>query len=71
VISFENTLGIKEVEQEQQTLVKQACPSILVHQKEMFSHGFHDPMTCYMENSNNQNLSLRMVCKLIDEYNGQ
>jgi len=40
----ENVLRTEEVEQEQQTLVKEDHPSILVHKKEMFSHVFHDPM---------------------------
>jgi division protein CdvB (Snf7/Vps24/ESCRT-III family) len=32
-ILFENTLRIEEVEQEQQTLVKEACPSVLTPKK--------------------------------------
>ena len=32
-ISFENTLMIKEVEQEQQTLVREARPSVLTPKK--------------------------------------
>jgi hypothetical protein len=51
--------------------VKEACPYVLVHQEEMFSHVFHDPVTCYMESFNNQNLHLMMGCKLRDEDDGQ
>jgi hypothetical protein len=67
----ENVLRTEEVEQEQQTLVKEACPSVLVHQKEMFSHVFHDPVACYMESFNNQNLQLMMGCKLRNKDDGQ
>jgi hypothetical protein len=67
----ENVLSTEEVEKEQQTLVKEACPSVLAHQKEMFSHVFHDPVACYMESFNNQNLQLMMGCKIRDEDDGQ
>jgi hypothetical protein len=30
---------------------------------------FNDPMACYMENSNNQNLRFRIDCKLKSEDN--
>jgi hypothetical protein len=63
----ENVLRIEEVKQEKQTLVKEACPSVLVHKKEMFSHVFHDPVACYMESFNNQNLQLMMGCNIRDE----
>ena len=33
-ISFENVLRTKEIEQEQQTLMKEACLSVFVHQEE-------------------------------------
>jgi hypothetical protein len=66
-IASENTLRIEEVEQEQQTLVKEACPSVLTPKKEMFPHVFHDPMACYMENIYNQNLQLMVGCKLRNE----
>jgi hypothetical protein len=48
--------------------MKEACLSIFLYQEEMV---FHDPMACYMENSNNQNLRLRMDCKLKGEDNGK
>jgi hypothetical protein len=70
-ISFENVLRIEEIEQEQQTLMKEACLFVFVHQEEMIFHGFHDLVACYMENCNNQNLRLRMDCNLRDEDNGQ
>jgi len=55
-ISSENTLRIEEVEQEQQKLVKEACPSVITPKKEMLSHVFHDPMAYYMKNIYNQNI---------------
>jgi hypothetical protein len=64
-------LRTKEVEQEQQTLMKEACLSVFVHQEEMFSHVFHDPVACYMECFNNQNLQLMMSCKLRNKDDGQ
>jgi hypothetical protein len=69
--SFENVLRTKEIEQKQQTLVKEVCLSVFVHQEEMIFHGFHDPVACCMENSNNRNVRLRMDCKLRDEDKGQ
>jgi hypothetical protein len=70
--SFED-YGSKTEEEEKRkpTLVKMACPSVLVHRKEIFSHMFHDPVACYMESFNNQNLQLMMGCKLRDEDDGQ
>jgi hypothetical protein len=47
--------------------VKEACPSVLTPKKEMFSHVFHDPMACYMENIYNLNLQLMMGCELRNE----
>jgi hypothetical protein len=70
-ISFENVLRTKEVEQEQQTLMKEACLSVFIHQEEMIFHEFYDPMACYMESSNNQDLRLKMDCKLRDGDNGK
>jgi hypothetical protein len=70
-ISFENVLRTKEIEQEQQTLMKEAGLSVFVHQEEMIFHDFYDPMACYMENSNNQDLRLKMDCKLKGGDNGQ
>jgi len=32
---------------------------------------FDNPVACYMESFNNQNLQLMMGCKLRDEYDGQ
>jgi hypothetical protein len=51
--------------------MKEACPSVFVHQEEMIFHVFHDHVACYMENFDNQNLRIRMDCKLRDEDNGQ
>jgi hypothetical protein len=67
-ISFENVLRTEKIEQRQQTLMKEACLSVFVYQEEMI---FHDPVACYMENSNNQNLRLRIDCKLKGEDNGK
>jgi len=66
--SFED-YGFKTKEEEQRklALVKIACPFILVHRKEIFYHMFHDPVACYMESFNNQNLQLLMGCKIRDE----
>jgi hypothetical protein len=50
--------------------MKEACPYVLDHQEEMFSHVFHDPMACYMESFNNQKLQLTMGCKLRDKDDG-
>jgi hypothetical protein len=70
-IPFENVLRIEEIEQEQQTLMKRVGLSVFVHQEEIIFHDFYDPMACYIENSNNQDLRLKMDCKLKDEDNGQ
>ena len=67
---YENVPKIEEVEQIQQTLVKEAFPSILVHQKEMFAHVFHDPVACYMESFNSHNLQLRMGHKIRNKDDG-
>lgn len=67
-IPFENILSTEEIEQRQQTLMKEACLSMFFHQEEMI---LHDPVAFYMENSNNQNLRLMMDCKLRDEDNGK
>jgi hypothetical protein len=53
-ISFEVILITEEVEKEQQTLMKETCLSVFVHQEEVFSHVFYDPVACYMECFNNQ-----------------
>jgi len=66
-ISFENVLRTKDTDQEQQTLMKEACPSVLTHQKEMFSHMSYEFVACYMEKFNNQNLQLMMGCELRNE----
>jgi hypothetical protein len=41
-ISFESFPRIKEIEQEQQTLMKEACLSVFSHKKEMNFHDFKD-----------------------------
>ena len=43
-ISFENFLKTEEIEQEKQTLMKEACLSVFSHQEEIFFHGFQDPV---------------------------
>jgi hypothetical protein len=50
VISFKNIPKIEEMKQEQKTLLKEACFSVLAPEKETFFHVFHDPMARYMEN---------------------
>jgi hypothetical protein len=70
-ISIENVRKIEEIEQEQQTLMKEARLSIFAHQEEMISHVFHNPVACYMECFNNQNLQLMMSCELGNEDDGQ
>jgi hypothetical protein len=67
-VSFENVLRTEKIEQRQRTHMKEACLYVFVYQGEMI---FHDPMACYMENYNNQNLRLRMDCNLIDGDNGK
>jgi hypothetical protein len=49
--------------------MRDTYPFVLVHQKEIISHMFYDPMACYMENYDNQDLRLRMGCQLRDEDN--
>jgi len=53
-ISFENVLRTKEIEQEQQILMKEACLSIFSHKKEMIFHGFQDPMAILLQYSMNE-----------------
>jgi hypothetical protein len=43
-ISFESVPRTEEIEQDQQTLMKEACLSIFAHQEEMIFHDFQDPM---------------------------
>jgi hypothetical protein len=43
-ISFENDLKTEEIEQEQETLMKEACLYVFSHQEEMIFHGFQDPV---------------------------
>jgi hypothetical protein len=50
-ISFENVLRAEEREQEQQTLIKEACLSIFAHQEEMIFHGFQDPVAILLQYS--------------------
>ena len=55
------------MKQEQKTLVKEACFSVLPLEKETFFHVFHDPMACYMEKFYNQDLQRIVGCKLKDK----
>jgi hypothetical protein len=48
-ISFENVLRTKEIEKEQQTLMKEAFLPIFAHQEEMTFHGFQDPMSILLQ----------------------
>jgi hypothetical protein len=50
-ISFENVLKNEEIEQEQQTLMKEACLSIFADQEEMTFHGFQDPVAILLQSS--------------------
>jgi hypothetical protein len=50
-ISFENVLRTEEIEQEQQTLMKEACLSVFAHQEEMIFHGFQDPVAILLQSS--------------------
>jgi len=50
-ISFENVLRTEEIEQEQQTLMKEACLSIFVHQEEMMFHVFQDLVAILLQSS--------------------
>jgi hypothetical protein len=50
-ISFENVLRTEEIEQEQQTLMKEACLSVFAHQEEMTFHGFQDPVAILLQSS--------------------
>jgi hypothetical protein len=67
VIPSENILKIEKMKQEQKTLVKEACFSVLAPRRETFFHVFHDSMTRYMENLYNQDLQRIVGCKLKDE----
>ena len=50
-ISFENVLRTKEIEQDQQKIMKESCLSIFSHQEEMTFHGFQDPMVILLQSS--------------------
>jgi hypothetical protein len=50
-ISFENVLRIEEIEKKQQTLMKEACLSVFVHQEEIIFHGFQDPVAILLQSS--------------------
>jgi hypothetical protein len=63
-ISFGKVPRTEEIEKEQKTLTKEVGLSIFVHQEKMIFHDFYDLVACYMENSNNQDLRLKMDCKL-------
>jgi hypothetical protein len=51
VISFENILRTEEIEQEQQTLMKEACLSVFSHQEEMIFHSFQDSVAILLQSS--------------------
>jgi hypothetical protein len=50
-ILFENVLKIEEIEQEQQTLMKETCLSVFSHQEVMIFHGFPDPVAILLQYS--------------------
>ena len=50
-ISFDNVLRTEEIEQKQQTLMKEACLSVFVHQEEMIFHGFKDTVSILLQSS--------------------
>ena len=50
-ISFENILRTAEIEQEKQTLMKEACIFVFAHQEEMFFHGFQDLVAILLQSS--------------------
>ena len=50
-ISFENVLRTEEIEQKLQTLMKEACLFVFVHQEEMIFHGFQDPVAILLQTS--------------------
>jgi hypothetical protein len=70
-ISFEVIPRTEEVEQEQQTLMKETCIYVFVHQEEIFSHVFYDFVACYMECFYNQDLHLMVNCKILNKYEGK
>jgi hypothetical protein len=50
-ISFENVLRTKEIEKEQQTLMKEVFLFVFAHQEEINFHGFQDPMAILLQSS--------------------
>jgi hypothetical protein len=50
-ISFQNILKTEEIEQEKQTLMKEACLFVFAHQEEMIFHGFQDPVAILLQSS--------------------
>jgi hypothetical protein len=50
-ISFQNILKTKEIEQEKQTLMKEACLFVFAHQEELFFHAFQDPVAILLQSS--------------------
>jgi hypothetical protein len=50
-VSLENILRTEEIEQEQQTLMKEACLYVFAHQEEIFFHGFKDPVAILLQSS--------------------
>jgi hypothetical protein len=55
-ISFENILRTEEIEQEKQTLMKEACLYVFAHQEEIFFNGFQYPVAILLEYSLNKEL---------------
>jgi hypothetical protein len=50
-ISFESAPRTEEIEQEKQTLMKEACLSIFSHQEEIIFHDFQDPMAVLLQST--------------------
>jgi hypothetical protein len=67
VIPSENIPKIEEMKQEQKTLVKEACFSVLAPKNETFFDMFHDSMARYMDFFYNQDLQRIVGCKLKDK----
>jgi hypothetical protein len=50
-ISFESVPRTEEIEQEQQTLMKEACLSVFARQEEMIFHDFQDPVAILLQSA--------------------
>jgi hypothetical protein len=50
-ISFVSVPKTEEIEQEQQTLMKEACLSVFAHQEEMIFNDFQDPVAILLQSS--------------------